>query len=301
MKKITVAFTSSYLSFGHDLPKIEKKIVRELRKLGAKVLVFNIDDIVYVTDQKEVKIYAGKVRIDSADVLFVRRRRYREMASFELAHIFEGLKKTVIDSAEGVSFVINKTITDPHLFQQRFFPKTVFVNKIDHLTSGYLKQAKMTYPLIVKPQNGTKQRGIRQVNTEFQLLLYPKRQQKRGVVIQEKVNTKFEYRVLVIGGKSIGAVKKEKDFSFRREHPVDFEYVRNKKVERFAERAVKHLPGDIYGLDIAEDVDGKLYMFESNRNPSFGNFEKKSGINIEKEIATFVINKSKIRKRKRKI
>lgn len=286
-----IAFTSSYLTTGHDLPQTEKNIVKEFKKRKAKVVVFDATKVSYLMDHA-MDVYAGKHKITDADILMIRRARYAEKESFQLAKVMEKIGSTVIDGAEAFTYPIQKLHFDTQIFQYLYYPKTCFLNSVDEAKLA-IKKMKFTFPLVIKPQASTRARGVIIAKSMAHLLHYPRKYQEHGIILQELIEPKYEYRVLIVGGKSLGAVRKTSNIFYRKHNENVFEYVRDRQVEQFTERAVKHLSGDIYGVDVLETQDGKFHILEANRNPSFVNFKRKSGINVEAKIVEFCLQKAR--------
>jgi len=94
-------------------------------------------------------------------------------------------------------------------------------------------------------------------------------------LIQEKINIKNEYRVLVLNGKSLGCVKKiSNKVAKNADQGAYFEKAENKKIEELAQKVAKIQKLFFAGVDIIENEDGKLYVLECNRNPQFRAFEE---------------------------
>lgn len=94
-------------------------------------------------------------------------------------------------------------------------------------------------------------------------------------MIQEKINIKNEYRVLVLNGKSLGCVKKiSNKVAKNADQGAYFEKAENKKIEELAQKVAKIQKLFFAGVDIIENEDGKLYVLECNRNPQFRAFEE---------------------------
>lgn len=100
---------------------------------------------------------------------------------------------------------------------------------------------------------------------------------------QEYLEIDAEYRIIVIGGKAVGAMRKfraEGDFRHNiavgasgeaAQVPADW--------NRLAERSAKALGHGFAGVDLA--ISGKKpYLLEVNRTPAFAEFEKVTGVNV---------------------
>lgn len=294
---VKVAFTSSYLADGRKIPENEMQILSAFKKRGADIIVFDAKKLQYVMSHKPSIKYAGYELADS-DILLIRRTRHAELESFQVAKLLSELGATVFDEVPSFDYPTQKLILDLNLYDHYVSPKTVYLSEASKLTLYHVQEAGIDFPFVLKPQAGTLGKGAVIIKNKTAFLRYPKKFQGNGIIAQEYIPVENEYRVLVLGGESLGAVKKQRDMFFRKEEVSEpFQYVRDKEVEKFAQKVVGHLPGDLYGLDIARSRDGELYLFEANRNPSFGNFQKVSGLDIPGRIADFCLQKHAMKKR----
>ncbi len=153
------------------------------------------------------------------------------------------------------------------------------------------KRVGIETPFVAKPQNGTRGQGVELVKSESELMDYGKRHNE-SLIIQEKIDIQEEYRVFIIGNKSLGTcMKKNKSLEIPAS-TVAFEYTRDEEIENFALKAASCQHGDIFGVDVARTKEGELFVIECNRNPNFTLFRESSGILVEEKIIDYCIKKA---------
>jgi RimK family alpha-L-glutamate ligase len=116
---------------------------------------------------------------------------------------------------------------------------------------------------------------------------------KKTMIVQEYMGTRpgEDLRVLVIGGKVIGAMKRtapEGDFRANISGGGTGEgYPLTDKIEFLARETAKVLGLDIAGIDLLFDKDG-FCVCEANSNPGFSGFEKYCGVDIADQLTDYV-------------
>ena len=111
---------------------------------------------------------------------------------------------------------------------------------------------------------------------------------------QDRMEIDEEYRILVIGGKYFGAIKKiapEGDFR----HNISVGAVAekttlNKSLQILSQKAAKTMGYEFAGVDLAISK-GKPYILEVNRCPGFSGFEEATGMNVAKRFLEMIESK----------
>lgn len=146
-------------------------------------------------------------------------------------------------------------------------------------------------PLIVKGVHGARGRWVFKVRTQEELRKHLDADQSGIFVFQEHVDIEDEYRVMTVGGRAVGAVRRA---------PIQGEFRRNfslgaalesvpltSQLSILAETASRVLGYALAGVDIAISR-GKPYILEVNRRPGFRGFEAATGMNIAKAFIDYV-------------
>jgi gamma-F420-2:alpha-L-glutamate ligase len=120
-------------------------------------------------------------------------------------------------------------------------------------------------------------------------------------IIQQFIGRPGEdLRVFVIGGKTIGAMKrKATDGDFRAGISANGEgspFKMTPEVVRVSEAAAHLFQLEICGVDLFMDSDGSVVLSETNSAPGFAGFEKYCKVDIATQIATYVAAKLGLRK-----
>ena len=186
-------------------------------------------------------------------------------------------------------------------FQESTIPETIVVfskTHGDHIIET--KEKNLPFPLIAKPENGCQGRDVKMVCnidelrkyfTEFYSL---KSNETTIVLLQEYVEVKDEYRVILIEGVCLGLCKKiKKSDTIAANAALGSVFVKDDDRE-ILDFTVKHASKKgILGIDIIRDHSGRLYFLESNRSPQWKEFQKASGINVAKAIVEYAFDRAK--------
>ena len=149
------------------------------------------------------------------------------------------------------------------------------------------------FPFILKPQGGAYGRGVALIQNDDPYKHYMDVSVERNLIAEHYLSDiKEEFRTVVIRGKGIGAIRKNRTpselISFDSDLDAD-EAVDDPEVISFAEKAALLGGGDVYGADIARTISGKLYLIENNRCPNFITFREATGIKVEEKIVDFLL------------
>ena len=110
---------------------------------------------------------------------------------------------------------------------------------------------------------------------------------------QRCLMTNWDLRIIVIGGKVVGAMKRTaKGNEFRSNFSLGGEVEKwnlSKNDKVIAKRVAKSCGLDYCGVDIMKDLKGNSFVLEVNRQCQFKGFEKATGINVAKKIIDFFI------------
>lgn len=148
-----------------------------------------------------------------------------------------------------------------------------------------------SFPLIGKPNRGSRGENVSLLKNLTDAHLYidsffsdPKYRQS-ALLLQQYINIKNEYRVIIIDGHCIGMVEKvAEEGQIARNAALGSMFIACNDAE-ISEFCRQHTSKKgIIGADVARSADGKLYLLESNRAPQWQAFEKATGINVAMHI-----------------
>ena len=203
-----------------------------------------------------------------------------------------------INSSDSIDNVKDKLYTMQILAQNNVpHPKTMLVkNPID---SDYVER-NIGFPIVVKSLSGTHGKGVYLADNKrnFEQLVEMMEQfnDRFNIILQEFVSDSFgkDLRIIVVGGKVIGAMKRESiDGDFRANvtrgggaKPVELD----EQMEYLALESTKLLGLDIGGVDLLYD-NGGYKICEVNSSPGFFGMEKYTDIKVAEQIVMYVKNK----------
>ena len=202
------------------------------------------------------------------------------------------------NSSEAIENVKDKLYTSQILAQNNIpHPKTMLVkNPVD---VNYVEK-KIGFPIVVKTLTGTHGKGVQlsEDKRNFTQLMDMVEQFNAdfNIILQEFIIDSYgkDLRVIVVGGKVIGAMKRESvDGDFRANitrggeaKPIDID----EQMEYLSLESTKLLGLDISGVDLL--FDGNSYKIcEINSSPGFQGMEKYTTIKVAEQIVSYVKHK----------
>jgi gamma-F420-2:alpha-L-glutamate ligase len=203
-----------------------------------------------------------------------------------------------INGSDAIDNVKDKLYTMQILAQNNVpHPRTMLVrNPID---VEYV-QKRIGFPIVVKSLSGTHGKGVYLAKDKknFSQLMDMMGQfnDRFNILLQEYVSDSHgkDLRVVVVGGKVIGAMKREsQDGDFRANitrggeaQPVDVD----EEMEFLSLESTKLLGLDIGGVDLLYD-NGGYKICEVNSSPGFSGMEKYTDIQVAEQIVSYVKHK----------
>lgn len=181
------------------------------------------------------------------------------------------------------------------------YPRTVYVESIKDLQKEL--QTSWTYPVVVKlSQGGRHGMSTFWLRSETDLAEMIEKskdkegKQKRGYLIQEYLPNDGDYRLFVVGYKTLGGFKRA---------PKEEKVVMNKSVGKsqvlenvpadvatLAEKAAKALGVEVAGIDLVRHATtGEPYIIEVNEAPQYRVFEKRTHKNAVKAVLEYLVSK----------
>ena len=132
-------------------------------------------------------------------------------------------------------------------------------------------------------------RGVRKINNKNEAYDFVKPLHEE-IILQKYFNIEYDMRILVIGGKAIGGLKRYKvegeEFLTTRPGGYRESFIVPEKLAKACIEATQLHGLEIAGVD-AFYVDNKIYIIEVNASPQFFVFEKYTKINVAKKILEY--------------
>jgi len=215
------------------------------------------------------------------DIILIRRTRGFAKEIYDLIRVFKYMDKKplILDPIESFNDPLSKVSS--YLIRLNYNirqPNTAILWK-----NADIINIDFNPPYIIKPINGYKGHCVKEIYSIDEIKPYIEKCSKEsdeneignGFLIQEKINIKNEYRILVLNGKSLGCVRKINNKVARNaDQGAYFEKAENEKIEKLAQKVAQIQKLFFAGVDIVENKDGEFYVLECNRNPQFRAFEE---------------------------
>ncbi len=275
-----------------------KLMIASFAKRGYRVRMLDPHKLEYSLSAKKIEIFHGKERISDAKLLIIRGTRVAPTDIYNLAVAFERLGAVVLDPSHALGSAGAKFA--PHLDRvgKISFPASVFLPSISGNSFKRITSSGIKAPFIVKPQNGHHGEGVELIKNANDLAIYATNYPNTPIIAQPFLDIIHEYRVLLLGKKSLGVCEKRSESIVKNAaQGGSFTYLRDKRVEAFARKAVTGAPSHFYGVDVAETKNGSLYVLEANRAPAFDAFRKASKLPIEDYFADYCLTVLKRRQK----
>jgi ribosomal protein S6--L-glutamate ligase len=272
-----------------------KRIEEEAKKRGHQAKSFHFYDLVLSLAPKLKFFLNGRNILEFDAFIFRGMTKHLSQALLLAAYLKEN-KKIIIDERLATGRYITSKISSSIKFSKAGLP---IPKTIQPLNIGDIKtQTKVLgFPLIVKKQMSSKGRGVMLAKNFKQLGELLKNEDLSLLFLQQYIPSNFDVRVLVLGGRILGAIKRTaKKGEFRSniaQGGTAEVYLLNKKIGSLAIAAAKASGNEFAGVDIMIDSKNKPYILESNRAPQFKGFEEATGINVAQEIVKYIERRAK--------
>jgi RimK family alpha-L-glutamate ligase len=319
MKKTKIA-----VFFGGKISQHLVLVKKAAKKLGVSLDLISYNKVCFETEKREILIrpnLAGESRIkqfddyqkvDDYDVLFFRTTgKHWE----EVDLIINSIKRkdvVVVDPLvrNGKPSMACKAWQMLVLKEAGIdVPKTVYGSLwylYEVMFSNYLELIKFNFPVIIKGSGGDRGTRVFKADNleEMEKLVRDLRKSEteegRRYMLQEYIANDGDYRVLVLGEKVLGVMKR----SSQSKDEFKNNYSAGGKVEladlpeeikELAIKAAKICGLAVAGVDVAfRDNDfTKPVIWEVNKGPQFKGFMKATGIDVPGEIVKFLVSLKK--------
>ena len=268
-----------------------ERLVSEFNKLGAEISVIKSNEI--ITSIKDGKACVNHKLLDGVSfVIYLNKDRYQaellELAGYKLFNSYEAIVNcddkmlTFVKLAnQGVNMPY--TISSPIMYSEN--DDKAFLDSVE---------SSLGYPIIVKNVYGSMGRTVYKADNRNELdKLFVSLRMTPHIYQQAIKPLGEDTRVIVVGGKVVGAIKRSSTTDFRSNVELGgtaSAVTITDDVKNLCEKVAKILDLDYAGIDVLSD--GKTnYICEVNSNAFFSGMEKATGINIAYAYAKCVLNK----------
>lgn len=157
-----------------------------------------------------------------------------------------------------------------------------------------LIEKKLSYPLIIKSNYGSRGTGVYLIKDRAQLIAKMNELKMTPHLFQKFIPESFgkDLRVIVIGGKVLGGMLRQSKGDFRSNvalggsatpYPID------DKLTAVCQKCASVLGLDYCGIDVLFGQDDTPYVCEVNSNAFFYGFESATGLNVAKAYAEYIV------------
>jgi len=284
----------------------DKQWKKAAKKLGAKVSLIKMKDVVLRIDQKkgiraqfwEYDRKEKKVIIrdfKDYDILLRRWMKKYYLQSLVLGWYMKKMGKVVLNSK--LEMILDK-ISQAIRFYEAGLPHPLTWQALRSRNAKRLLGKVKKFPIIIKPLSGTMGQGIYKAKSRSGAMKIFTKKALHGLLIQRDLDIKKDIRIIVIGNKCLGAMK-------RIAPPGDFRsnvalgastepYELTPHLRELALKAARAMGYEICGVDIMFK-EKKPYVLEVNRTPQFRGFTRTLKIPVAEEMLKFAIEEFKKR------
>ena len=274
----------------------QKRLFEEAWNSNIQIMFMEIPKFEIVTAQLNQNgiQYEGS-SVELPDVVIPRLGAKIDYFGMAVVRHLERSNTIVLNTSDSIEISKDKLFTMQHLSSFGFpIPKTMPV-KFPMDVEAIGKQ--FSFPMILKKSSGSQGKGVMLINDKTQLsdlsdMISP----DKPMIFQEFIteSTGTDIRVIVIGGKAVGAMmrKAKEGFkaNFHQGGNVE-KIVLTQQLEWLAVETAKLCGLDIAGVDILIAKDS-YKICEINSSPGFQGFEQATGINVARAILSFCESQS---------
>lgn len=271
------------------------------KKIGFEPHLIHFKDLEVSFSRKGVIILAGGIPLSAFPVIFVREvRDYMNEMAIITKYCFSN-RIPIIDSAflESPGWGGKLGLMTCNAFDHLPLPITFF-SQDGTSPEKIIKELKL--PIVAKDNRGQQGRNVFLLKTKKEFTDFYRRitARKKNLAtkiffFQEFIPADSDVRVLVLGGRVLGAMERKNmrrgEFRHNVARGALAKQIRvTKEMERIALDAAKSLHYEFAGVDLMWNREtGKVFLLEANRSPEFEGFMKATGIDVPGEVMKFFL------------
>lgn len=272
------------------------KLVEEFQNKGISARMCHPDDFDIIVDRdirKGIKYKGQDMELPSLVLV----RLGAGILPFQLAVVrhFEQAGVPCVNGSVAIETVKDKLRTSQILSKHSIpIPNTMLVRM--PIDDGLVKN-NIGFPCVIKVVTGSYGEGVylceKQRDYKKLMEFIDTLGNKKTMIVQEYMGNRpgEDLRVLVVGGKVVGAMKRtapEGDFRANITNGGTGEnFPLTEEIEYLARETARVLGLDIAGIDLLFDERG-FRVCEANSNPGFSGFEKYCGVNVADLITEYI-------------
>ena len=271
----------------------DKRGTRQTKRLAEELALFGIASEVRTNDRFPLRVKDGKVELSGFDCDFC---IYLDKDKY-IAAMLEKKGVKLFNRADAIEICDDKMLTHIALSNSGVpMPETI-PGLLCYDQSAVIpdevidKIESLAYPIVVKQSYGSIGKGVFKADNRKELKELCEKVKLTPHLFQKYIapSSGKDMRVIVIGGKAIGAIKRVSDVDFRSNIGLGAHAEKSAlpdNVKEISERAAKLLNLDYCGIDFT--VGDNPLLLEVNSNAYFDAFEAASGINVARLYAKHI-------------
>lgn len=268
-----------------------ERLVYEFNKLGVKINVIKSNEI--ITAIKDGNAYIKHNLLDGVNfIVYLNKDRYQAELLQSLGYIiFNNYDAIVNCDDKMLTFVklANKGINMPYTISS-----PIMYSDNDDVAFLDNVEKSLGYPVIVKNVYGSMGKTVYKADNRGELDELFKQLKMTPHVYQQAIKPLGkDTRVIVVGGKVVGAISRSSKTDFRSNVELGGTATAvtiSEEVKNLCEKVANILELDYAGIDVLSD-GVKNYVCEVNSNAFFTGMEKSTGINIASLYAKHILSK----------
>lgn len=284
-----------------------KEYLYQPNRLKEEFATYGIKAEIVLNNQYNLHIEAGQIQNKFAQysfIIFLDKDKY-------LLEMLTKIGIPIFNNKDAILKCDDKMLT--YIFLSNYnipMPKTIpgylaFYKNIDMIQESInLLELELEYPFIAKESYGSCGKGVylienrEKLQSMLEILLY------KPHLFQEFIEESagIDIRVIVIGGKVIGAIQRSNMYDFRSNIEQGGKgsiYHIDIKLKKLAEDIASILDLDYCGIDFLKTKSG-YSLCEVNSNAFFKTFEEVTDINIAKHYVEYLLERTKLLDKNRK-
>jgi RimK family alpha-L-glutamate ligase len=277
------------------LIKYKDEFLEEAQKLNIELTVVNYSQILIIFSQKRHTVTIENKELSDFDLVFFRSVGDFIETQMLLSEYCINHSIPIVDSV----FQHSLPWIDRKSFEyQRLIGKNIPIIDSYFVTNSTIHNIKseIKYPTVVKTTNDSQGKGVFLCNSFSEIKEVFDKTKQNYLLIQKYISNTGDIRVLIIGNKIVGAIKRvsSKPEEFRNNVSLGGKaevYQLSKTEEKIALDAAKAMKYEVVGVDLISDNKKNVKVIEVNRAPQFEGFMKTTGINVPQEIMKYLLSK----------
>lgn len=284
-----------------------KRIIEEGKKRGHVMYITSWLDIIVKIDENKIFIGDNKKDLKQFDIVIPRSPSFSLTEKYKkIVKKLGTILKLIIEYSKDNDFTV---LNDKYFTRYQSLDKLsqqyfLFKNNLPGIPTEHFSrlQTKINFPIISKTAQGSLGSGVFMTKNQKDLkkIVENANTEGKNFIYQKYYPISHDYRVLVVSGKALGAMKRiASDNEWRTNISLGgtaykISSLESKKIKRLAEKVSKKMNFDYAGVDVLE-YQGKYHVIEVNSLAQFEGFESAySKMNVAEKI--IILMEAKIKK-----